>query len=158
MVQSLFFCPSIRPAQSNLGRVEGKETEGHMANEQNLRPFSALTEKEQREIRSKGGKASGKSRSEVSSIRKILKIWAEKPITSAKLKAQAEAMGIDTNEGRALLTLAIVQNAMRGNSKYMEYALKLLGEDTGHSDALDDGFIEALKGSASADWESGDDV
>ena len=124
----------------------------------NLRPFATLTEEEQKRIRSKGGKASGKRRGEASSIRKILQIWAEKPITSAKLKAQAEAMGIDTYEGRALLTLAIVQNAMRGNSKYMEYALKLLGEDTGHSDALDDGFIEALKGSASSDWESGDDV
>ncbi len=124
----------------------------------NLRPFATLTEEEQKRIRSKGGKASGKRRGEASSIRKILQIWAEKPITSAKLKAQAEAMGIDTNEGRALLTLAIVQNAMRGNSKYMEYALKLLGEDTGHSDALDDGFIDALKGSASSDWESGDDV
>ena len=124
----------------------------------NLRPFATLTEEEQKKIRSKGGKASGKRRGEASSIRTILQIWAEKPTTSAKLKAQAEAMVIDTNEGRALLTLARVQNAMRGNSKYMEYALKLLGEDTGHSDALDDGFIEALKGSASTDWESSDDV
>lgn len=127
-------------------------------NVKNLRPFAALTEDEQREIRSKGGKASGRKRGEASTIRKILQIWADKPITSAKLRKEAEAFGIDTNEGRALLTLAILQNAMRGNSKYMEYALKLLGEDTSHTDPLDDGFIEALKGSASEDWESGEDV
>ena len=33
-----------------------------MANEQNLKPFSELTEKEQREIAKKGGKASGEAR------------------------------------------------------------------------------------------------
>ena len=35
-----------------------------MANEQNLKPFDLLTEKEQREIRSKGGKASVKAKKE----------------------------------------------------------------------------------------------
>ena len=33
-----------------------------MANEQNLNPFGTLTENEQREISSKGGKASGEAR------------------------------------------------------------------------------------------------
>lgn len=35
-----------------------------MANEQNLKPFNALTEKEQREIAKKGGKASVKAKKE----------------------------------------------------------------------------------------------
>ena len=44
-----------------------------MANEQNLRPQSSRTKSEQREIQSKGGKASGISRGFRSAVRKRLK-------------------------------------------------------------------------------------
>lgn len=42
-----------------------------MANEQNLIPFGERSESEQREIRSKGGKASGKSRREKKKFRDL---------------------------------------------------------------------------------------
>lgn len=44
-----------------------------MANEQNLIPFDQRTENEQREIRSKGGKASGQSRREKKLFKDLFK-------------------------------------------------------------------------------------
>lgn len=44
-----------------------------MANIQNLKPFHTLTEKEQREIRSKGGKASVKAKKERKTFAEIYK-------------------------------------------------------------------------------------
>ena len=44
-----------------------------MANEKNLRPFNTLTEKQQREIRSKGGKASQKAKRERKTFAELYK-------------------------------------------------------------------------------------
>lgn len=86
-------------------------------NPQNLKPLNTRTKKEQRIVQQMGGKASGEKRRESSSVQSIIKAWAEHPIVPAKLKAQAEAFGIDTDEGRSLLALGMLQNAMKGNSK-----------------------------------------
>lgn len=48
-----------------------------MANEKNLVPFDKLTEKEQREIASKGGKASVEARREKKTIKKEIEIAME---------------------------------------------------------------------------------
>jgi hypothetical protein len=130
-----------------------------LANEKNLKPFNTLTESEQREIRKKGTEKSIEARRQKSSIKSILKQWAESPIAVSKLKKQAEQFGIETDEGRSLLTLALIQGAMKGNSQYMERVLNLLGEDeAGNNDPVDDGFGEAIKGTAVDDWEESDNV
>jgi hypothetical protein len=130
-----------------------------LANEKNLRPFNTLTEKEQREICKKGGEKSVEARRQKSSIKSILKQWAESPIAVSKLKKQAEQFGIEIDEGRSLLTLALIQGAMKGNSQYMERVLNLLGEDeAGNNEPTDDGFNEAIKGTASEDWEESGNV
>ena len=95
-------------------------------------------------------------RRESSSVQSIIKAWAKNPIVPAKLKAQAEAFGIDTDEGRALLALGMLQNAMKGNSKYLEKVLQMLGEDNQTAETPADGFVEAIKGTAAEDWGNAD--
>lgn len=128
---------------------------GMAKREDNLIPFNKRTENEQRKITKAGGVASGIARRKKSTIKSLLKDWADSPISNAQLKRQAESFGLDTDEGKAVLTAAILKNALKGNSKYMEYALKLLGEDSAPDDVANDGFVDAFKATAADDW--GDD-
>ena len=122
----------------------------------NMKPLNTRTKEEQKRIASMGGKASGEARRKKASVQSIIKAWAEHPIVPAKLKAQAEAFGIDTDEGRSLLALGMLQNAMKGNSKYLEKVLQMLGEDNPTAETPADGFIEAIKGTAAEDWGNAD--
>lgn len=121
----------------------------------NLISIGTRTTAEQRKIATAGGIASGIARRKKSTIKSLLKDWADSPISNAQLKKQAESFGLDTDEGKAVLTAAILKNALKGNSKYMEYALKLLGEDSAPDDVANDGFVDAFKATAADDW--GDD-
>lgn len=122
----------------------------------NMKPLNTRTKEEQKRIASMGGKASGEARRKKASVQSIIKAWAEHPIVPAKLKAQAEAFGIDTDEGRSLLALGMLQNAMKGNSKYLEKVLQMLGEDNPTAETPADGFLEAIKGTAAEDWGNAD--
>lgn len=122
---------------------------------ENLRPLNTRTKEEQREIQKAGGKASGAKRKEKSTVKSIIRAWAENPVVPKHLKKQAEAFGIDTDEGRSLLALGMLQNAMKGNSKYLEKVLQMLGEENPTAETPADGFIEAIKGTAAEDWGDG---
>ena len=122
----------------------------------NLISIGTRTTAEQRKIATAGGIASGIARRKKSTIKSLLKDWADSPISNAQLKKQAESFGLDTDEGKAVLTAAILKNALKGNSKYMEYALKLLGEDSAPDDVANDGFVDAFKATAADDWGDGD--
>ena len=122
---------------------------------ENLRPLNTRTKEEQREIQKAGGKASGAKRKEKSTVKSIIRAWAENPVVPKHLKKQAEAFGIDTDEGRAILALGMIQNAIKGNSKYLDRVLAMLGEDSPTAETPADGFIEAIKATAADDW--GDD-
>lgn len=124
--------------------------------EDNLIPFNKRSKTEARENGKVGGIASGIARRKKSTIKSLLKDWADSPISNAQLKKQAESFGLDTDEGKAVLTAAILKNALKGNSKYMEYALKLLGEDSAPDDVANDGFVDAFKATAADDWGDGD--
>lgn len=120
---------------------------------QNLKPQNTRTKEEQRKIAKLGGIASGKARREKSTIAKMLKQWADSPITVEGLKKEAESYGLETNEGRSLITLSLIKGTLDGNPKYMERLMSLMGEDVPAGDEIgDDGFIQAIKGSAGDDW------
>jgi hypothetical protein len=119
----------------------------------NLKPQNTRTKEEQREIARLGGKASGKVRREKSTIAKMLKQWADSPITCEGLKKEAESYGLETNEGRSLITLSLIKGTLDGNPKYMERLMNLMGEDVPTAEEIgDDGFMQAIKGSAGDDW------
>ena len=130
-----------------------------MANIENLKPFTSEQSREKaKENGRKGGVASGEAKRQKNTIKSILKQWADSPITVAKLKKEAKSYGIETDEGRSLITLALIKGTMKGNAKYMERLLDTLGEDALLENNTDDGFSEAIKGTASEDWEESGNV
>lgn len=86
-----------------------------MANEQNLKPFSERTESEQREIRSKGGKASGKSRRKRKEFKEALKI----------------ALTVVMDDNRTVQEIgieALMDRFMKGDLKAFELVRDTIGE------------------------------
>ena len=90
-----------------------------MGNEKNLRPFGTLTESEQREIRSKGGKASGKKRRE----RKLM----------AELLREALSQEVKTRSGETItheigVIRGLILKAEAGDPRAIALVLKMLGQ------------------------------
>ena len=86
-----------------------------MANEQNLKPFSELTESEQREIQSKGGKASGKARRKRKEFKEALKIALTVVMDNNKT---VQEIGIE----------ALMDKFMKGDPKVFELIRDTIGE------------------------------
>lgn len=78
-----------------------------MANEQNLKPFSERTESEQREIRSKGGKSSGKKRQQKADFQEAAK-WALEMKTPAMIGGKE--LKITQTQSIILTLLQIARN------------------------------------------------
>ena len=81
-----------------------------MANEQNLKPFNELTEKEQRELAKKGGIASGKARAERKTLKEELLLLLSQGNTQEKI------------------SLSLIAQAMEGNVKAFETIRDTVGE------------------------------
>ena len=90
-----------------------------MANEQNLKPFDQRTEKEQREIRSKGGKASGEARRARKTLREELLA-----LLSQNIKTED---GGSLNAQVAMST-SLIKEAIDGNTKAFELVRDTIGE------------------------------
>lgn len=86
-----------------------------MANEQNLKPFDELTEREQREIRSKGGKASVKSRRKRKEFKEALKTALTVVMDNDKT---VQEIGIE----------ALMDKFMKGDPKVFELIRDTIGE------------------------------
>lgn len=81
-----------------------------MANEQNLKPFNEMTEKEQREIARKGGIASGKARAERKTLKEELLLLLSEGETQEKI------------------SLSVIQKALNGDLKAFEVIRDTIGE------------------------------
>lgn len=102
-----------------------------MANEQNLIPFTAMTESEQRAIASKGGKASAKARQERKTVQNMLTKYFDSKISDDKqLKKLAEKIGIEGDESvKYLYTVVCAMNTLKkGELKDLKLIMELLGE------------------------------
>ena len=122
-----------------------------MANEKNLIPFTAMTESEQREIASKGGKASAIARKERKTIQSILNEYLN---TTAKDNPQvaklAAKMGLKGEESiKDLFTIVCTLNTLKNaNLSDLERLVKLLGETTETESTTADkqaAFLDAVK-------------
>ncbi|MFR0750555.1 MAG: KGG domain-containing protein [Hungatella sp.] len=144
---------------------------------ENLIPFNKRSKEEAREYGSKGGKASGESRRRKAAMRdtmnRLLTMQAEVEGLSDILRADG---GESTYE--ELITMAMIEKALRGDvnafnaikatvgqtdkstTDLEEQNLRMaaqkakMGVDD-EDDQEDDGFMEALKGSAGEDWKDG---
>ena len=89
-------------------------------NEQNLKSFSERTEKEQREIARKGGKASAEARRKKRDLRLALEMLLEKGF---KGKDGKELTGAE------VITAKLFEQATKGNVKAFETIRSTVGQD-----------------------------
>ena len=122
-----------------------------MANEQNLIPFTAMTESEQRAIASKGGKASAKARQERKTVQNMLIKYFDSKISDDKqLKKLADKIGIEGDESvKYLYTVVCAMNTLKkGELKDLKLIMELLGEtpQSESSEAVQQAeFLDAVK-------------
>lgn len=89
-------------------------------NDQNLIPFDKRTESEQREIRSKGGKASVKKRRVLKTFRELLEV-------SLSVESTNKATG-EVRTLKDIGMLALANKVKAGDLKAIKLAAELLGE------------------------------
>ena len=115
----------------------------------NLIPFSQRTAAEQREIQSKGGKASGAARRRRKALREALDVFLSLPVQDKRALGRLVKAGIDAEDAdmQALVVAALVQRAIDGDVR----AVRLIFDVVGTSDEkaadvpADDPITEALK-------------
>lgn len=90
-----------------------------MPNEENLKPFNELSEKEQRKIRSMGGKRSGEVRRKRKTMREMLDYLLSKEI---KNKQGEKATTLEA------LMVATIKKAMSGDTKAVQFIRDTIGE------------------------------
>ena len=93
-----------------------------MANEQNLKSIGDLTTRKQREITSKGGKASAKKRQQNKTFKEIINKFLNDDLTDEQLKRQMIDFGFADNEvsNKSCAVFALWKEAIRGNTKAFE--------------------------------------
>ena len=145
-----------------------------LANEHNLIPFDKRTESEQRRIRSAGGKASGQVRRKKADFKKSLNALLTAQIDSPEWNPVLEALGLECTVESAVNAAMILQ-AMKGDVKAYEAIAKYSGQTDktdvdqeeqqlrmnerkakmgvdDEEEQEDDGFLDALAGTAADDW------
>jgi len=147
-----------------------------MANERNLIQYNGgLSPSEARENGRKGGKASGEARRKKADFRRTLNALLTAEIGSPEWSPLLESLGLD-NTVESAVNAAMIKEALSGNVKAYEAIAKYSGQsektDTDQEEqnlrmaaskakmgvddggeAEDDGFLDALNGSAGTDWE-----
>lgn len=146
-----------------------------MAGYENIKDkgFDHRSTGELREMQSRGGKKSGDTRRRKADFRKTLNLLLTAKIDSPEWTPILEALGLDSTLESAV-NGAMIKEALQGNVKAYEAIAKYSGQSDrtetedeaqkARADILksktgsqeeeqeDDGFLEALKGSAAEDW------
>lgn len=106
-----------------------------LANEENLKPFGSgqLSESEEREMRSRGGKKSGETRRRKKTMKETAKMMLdmEIPVAGKELKAKLKAMGISEEDFtyQSAIMVGILNQAMKGNVKAAAFLRDTIGEN-----------------------------
>lgn len=144
--------------------------------------FDKRTTSELREIASRGGKASGEARRKKADFRKTLNLLLTAKIDNPEWTPMLEALGLDSTLESAV-NAAMIREALNGDVKAYEAIARYSGQsdrteadheeqrarmdkeqaqtkaikkksELGEADEIeDDGFMDALKGDATGDWE-----
>jgi hypothetical protein len=102
-----------------------------MANEQNLKPNTERTPKERQELARKAGKASGEARREKATLKSLLPLMMSLEVKDDKDKEALKALGLSDDElcNGALVSMALLQKAMKGNIQAIRLLAELNGEN-----------------------------
>jgi hypothetical protein len=108
--------------------IEGGEV---MANEQNLIRINERSKKEQRELARKGGIASGEARREKATLKNLLPMMMSLEIKDDKDKEKLKELGLSDKDmcNGALVSMALLQKAMKGNIQAIRLLAELNGEN-----------------------------
>lgn len=101
-----------------------------MANEQNLIPLNKRSQRERKEITTKGANASNKVQKEKKLLKQQFEMLMSLEIMDNKLKEQLLCLGIPQNETtlQMALCVAITKQALQGNIKAFELIRDTLGQ------------------------------
>jgi hypothetical protein len=145
----------------------------------NLIPLTERTKDEQREIRQKGGKASGRARRRKANLKRTMETLLKMDVPDSKLKDKLIEMGIDPSMEQGL-SLSVLLTAMqsgdhqafktiretiqqtttladrreqKARTEKIQAEAELMKQDELGADVLDDGFLDALEGKAGKVWQ-----
>ena len=148
-------------------------------NESNLIPFTSEQSREEAEKNGrKGGKKSGEVRRRKKSMKSVLSAMLNADVVSDEIYNSAAELGVDVMEMtyQAAIMAALVRRAASGDVAAVREIRSIIGEDndtervklqkkqlamqekklSGDTEELpDDGFLNALNGSAAEDWTEG---
>lgn len=141
---------------------------GLMANEENLKKGKATQFRSGEEAAKngkKGGQASGKSRREKKAFRERLEILMQLPVEQGdRLNLDDVKSLSDFDDANALATdiiaVQLMSRAMGGDLNAIKLALSITGQLTPPPEqpaVTDDGFLDALAGTAAEDWSDGNE-
>ena len=143
-------------------------------NEKNLIPFSERSESEARESGRKGGKISGEVRRRKRNLKAAMKSLLALPVQDINQWNAISELGVDPDDIDNQTAMA---RALKGDVAAFKEIRSLIGEDNdaervkllkqdmklkekklgGSDEGLpDDGFLDALNGSAAGDWNDED--
>lgn len=106
------------------------------ANSENLIPNSERSPSELREMGRKGGQASGKVRGKRKALRDSMNMLLEmQPPTKEFNKLVAAGFEVEAIDNSLLITLALFNEAKKGNVKAIKELRNLIGEDRPDADA-----------------------
>ena len=98
---------------------------------ENLVPLDKRTRAEQRQIASKGGKASGKARRQRKTLKESMNTLLSLPINNAKDFNAVSKMGVDMEDmdNSQLIILALFKRAKSGDVYAIKELRELIGEE-----------------------------
>ena len=113
----------------------------------NLIPFDQRSEDEQREIRRKGGIASGVARRRKRALKEAADLYLSLPVSDKRVWNRLSRRGIDPDDidNQMLVIAGLTDAAACGDAKAAAVLFKVLGEDVPPGEANEDQLREAKK-------------
>lgn len=113
----------------------------------NLIPFDQRSEDEQREIRRKGGIASGVARRRKRALKEAADLYLSLPVSDRRTWNRLSRRGIDPDDidNQMLVIAGLTDAAACGDAKAAAVLFKALGEDVPPGEANEDQLREAKK-------------
>ena len=127
-----------------------------MANSENLIPFDKRTESEQREIRSAGGRASGRARRRTAKLRETMNRLLTMKVDAGALSDVLIADGGDSTY-EEVITMAMIQEAAMGNVKAYNAIMATVGQTDKSEEDLEEQRIRTERAKRARDQEVGND-
>lgn len=127
-----------------------------MANNENLIPFDKRTESEQREIRSAGGRASGRARRRTARLRETMNRLLTMRVDAGALSDVLISDGGESTY-EEVVTMAMIQEAMNGNVKAYNAIMATVGQTDKSEEDLEEQRIRTERAKRARDQEVGSD-